>query len=198
MIISEGLARVLEKKIGDQVLVQNEAFIIKEILPTMKAAESISLVLLPNSIVKQWMPFANNDTQGLFALVTADNPSAIGMELKQLDNSLRVDITNNEDFVKLNLQSLMIFIIVLSVFILIITGMLLLSTFQLLFYKLKDQLMVLRSLGASSRQIGRIINTQLSAIILFGVLFGTTGGVLIIKIWLPQLVSIIIITYCEK
>ena len=51
--------------------------------------------------------------------------------------------------------------------------------------------MVLRSLGASSKQIGRIINTQLSAIILFGVLFGTTGGVLIIKIWLPQLVSLL-------
>lgn len=51
--------------------------------------------------------------------------------------------------------------------------------------------MVLRSLGASSRQIGRIINTQLSAIILFGIIFGTTGGVLIIKIWLPQLVSLL-------
>ena len=191
IIISEGLASVLKKKIGDQVLVQNEAFIIKEILPTMKATETMSLVLLPNSIVKQWMPFADNETQGLFALVTADNPSAISMEFKQLDNSLRVDLTNKEDFVQRNLQSLVIFIIVLSVFILIITGMLLLSTFQLFFYKLKEQLMVLRSLGASSKQIGRLINTQLSAIILFGVLIGTTVGVLIIKIWLPQLVSLL-------
>ena len=191
IILSEGLASVLKKKIGDQVLVQNEAFIIKEILPTMKAAETMSLVLLPNSIVKQWMPFADNETQGLFALVTANNPSAISMEFKQLDNSLRVDLTNKEDFVQRNLQSLGIFIIVLSVFILIITGMLLLSTFQLFFYKLKEQLMVLRSLGASSKQIGRLINTQLSAIILFGVLIGTTVGVLIIKIWLPQLVSLL-------
>ncbi len=191
IIISEGLANVLQKKVGDQVLVQNDAFIIKEILPTMKAAETMSFVLLPNSIVKQWMPFANNETEGLFALITADNPTAIGMELKQLDNSLRVDITNNEGFVKQNLQSLKIFIIVLSVFILLITGMLLLSTFQLLFYKLKEQLMVLRSLGASSRQIGRIINTQLSAIILFGVIVGMICGMLIIKIWLPQLVTLL-------
>lgn len=191
MIISEGLAKVLKKKIGDQVLVQNDTFIVKEILPTMKAAESMNFVLLPNSIVRQWMTFANNETRGLFALITADNPSTLGMELKHLDNSLRVDITNNGDFVKQNLQSLMIFIIVLSVFILIITGMLLLSTFQLLFYKLKEQLMVLRSLGASSRQIGGIINTQLSAIILFGVIVGTTFGVLIIKIWLPQLVTLL-------
>jgi putative ABC transport system permease protein len=198
IIISEGLAKVLKKKIGEQVLVQNEAFIIKEIVPTMKATESMSFVLLPNTIVKQWMPFANNKTQGLFALIAADNPTAISMELKQLDNSLRVDITNEEDFVKQNLQSLMIFIIVLSVFILIITGMLLLSTFQLLFYKLKEQLMVLRTLGASSRQIGRIINTQLSAIILFGVIFGTIGGMLIIKIWLPQLVSLLSLPYAKN
>ncbi|MEH7109700.1 FtsX-like permease family protein [Bacillus sp. JJ1764] len=191
IILSEGLARVLKKKLGDHVLVQNQAFIIKEILPTMKATETTNFALLPNSIVKQWMPYANNESKGLFALITADHPSAIGMKLKQLDKSLRVDITNDGDFVKQNLQSLMIFIIVLSVFILIITGMLLLSTFQLLFYKLKEQLMVLRSLGGSSRQIGRIINTQLSAIILFGVIVGITCGVLIIKVWLPQLVTLL-------
>ena len=191
VVVSEGLAKVLGKNIGDQIHVQNNSFVIKEILPTMKAAESISIVVLPNTIVKQWMTNANNKQQGLFALLTAENPSAIGMELKQLDNSLRVDITNEGDFVKQNLQSLMIFIIVLSVFILIITGMLLLSTFQLLFYKLKEQLMVLRSLGASSRQIGHIINTQLSAISLFGVIVGTAAGVMIIKIWLPQLVTLL-------
>ncbi|REK74440.1 FtsX-like permease family protein [Paenibacillus paeoniae] len=191
VIISEGLAKVLKKEIGDSVLVHNETFVIKEILPTMKSAESMSFVLLPNSIVKGWMPYANDETQGLFALITADHPSALGIELKQLDGSLRVDITSNEGFVKQNLQSLMVFILVLSVFILIITGMLLLSTFQLLFYKLKEQLMVLRSLGASSRQIGRMINTQLSVIVLLGVLLGTAAGVLIIKIWLPQLVSLL-------
>lgn len=198
IIVSEGLAKVLNIQIGDQVLVQNNAFIINEILPTMKATESMSFVLLPNSIVRQWLPFANQDTQGLFALITADNPSTISMELKQLDNSLRVDITNDEDFVKQNLQSLMVFIIVLSVFILIITGMLLLSTFHLLFYKLKEQLMVLRTLGASSKQIGRIINTQLFAIILFGVIAGTTGGFLIVKIWLPQLVSLLSLPHAKN
>lgn len=191
MIISEGLAKILQKKVGDQVLVQNEFFMVKEILPTMKAAESISFILLPNSIVRKWMPAANDETRGLFALIKADNPSVAGREIYQLDSSLRIDTTNDDEFVKRNLQSLMIFIIVLSVFILIITSMLLVSIFQLLFYKLKEQLMILRSLGASSEQIGRIINTQLSAIIICGVAIGTIFGVLITKIWLPQLISIL-------
>jgi len=190
-IISEGLASFIRKEIGDQILVQNETFVIKEILPTMKSAEAINFVLLPNAVVKRWMSFANEETGGLFALIAAKQPSITGMELKQLDGSLRVDITNEQDYVKRNLQSLMIFIIVLSAFILIITGMLLLSTFQLLFYKLQQQLMILRSLGASAKQVGRIINTQLSAIIVLGVMMGTTCSLLIIKIWLPQLIALL-------
>lgn len=189
IILSEGIANVLKKSVGDTVMVQNETFLIKEILPTIKMAESMSFVLLQNSIVKKWVPYANNETEGLFALVTTDNPSTVGRDIKQIDNTLRIDITNEYDFVKLNLQSLMIFIIVLSVFILFITGMLLLSTFQLLFYKLKEQLMILRSLGASSNQIGRIVYTQLSSIIFFGVVIGTVVSMLIIKLGLPQLIS---------
>ncbi|WP_456278675.1 FtsX-like permease family protein [Bacillus sp. AK128] len=189
IILSEGIAKVLQKNMGDQVLVQNTTFIIKEILPTVKMAEETSFVLLQNSVVKEWVPYADHETKGLFALIEADHPSEIGRNIKQIDSNLRVDITNEYDFVKMNLQSLMIFIIVLSVFILIITGMLLLSTFQLLFYKLKEQLMVLRSLGASSNQIGKIINTQLSFIILLGVIMGTVVSLLVIKLGLPQLIS---------
>jgi putative ABC transport system permease protein len=189
IILSEGIANVLKKSIGDTVMVQNETFLIKEILPTMKMAESMSFVILKNSVVKQWVPYANSQTEGLFALITTDNLSTLGKDIKQIDNTFRIDITNEYDFVKLNLQSLMIFIIVLSVFILIITGMLLLSSFQLLFYKLKEQLMILRSLGASSNQIGRIINTQLSSIILLGVVIGTFVSLLIIKLALPNLIS---------
>lgn len=189
IILSEGIAKVLKKSIGDTVLVQNETFFIKDILPTIKMAEETSFILMQNSVVKQWVPYADNDTEGLFALIIADNPSTVGRNIKQIDNTLRIDITNEYDFVKLNIQSLMIFIIVLSFFILVITGMLLLSTFQLLFYKLKEQLMILRTLGASSNQIGRIINTQLSTIILFGIVSGTVVSILIIKLGLPQLIS---------
>ncbi|QOR64981.1 FtsX-like permease family protein [Cytobacillus suaedae] len=189
VILSEGIAKVLKKNIGDEILVENKSFLIKEILTTIKMAEETSFILMQNAVVKQWVPYGSSDTEGLFVLIKADYPKAVGQELKQLDNTFRIDIMNEYDFVKLNLQSLMIYIIVLSVFIVVITGMLLLSTFQLFFYKLKEQFMILRSLGASSNQIGRIINTQLTSIITLGVVVGTVVSILIIKFGLPQLIT---------
>ena len=68
----------------------------------------------------------------------------------------------------MNFQALAIYIIVLSVFVLMITIVLLISTFQLVFYKLKEQLMVLRALGATKKQVGQIVQTQLMAILTIG------------------------------
>ena len=51
--------------------------------------------------------------------------------------------------------------------------------------------MILRALGASVKQVGRIVKLQLSLIISFGVMLGTTLSLVVIKSWLPQLISLL-------
>lgn len=50
--------------------------------------------------------------------------------------------------------------------------------------------MVLRALGASTKQIRTIVQLQLSSIVIFGVLLGITVSLLVIKSWLPQLIDL--------
>ncbi|WP_155590880.1 ABC transporter permease [Lysinibacillus cavernae] len=192
-VLSENVARIFKKNVGDTIHIQSHNFVVQEILPTMKGTDSPNVILLSNSIVKNWMNNSQSQTAGMFALIKTDGDyaKAVGTELKQLDETLRVDIMSDYDLFKRNLQSLMIFMIVLSIFILLISSVLLLSTFQLLFYKIKEQLMVLRALGASVKQVGRIVRLQLSLIISFGVVLGTTLSLLVIKIWLPQLIGLL-------
>lgn len=192
-ILSENVARIFNKQVGDPIHIQGQDFIVREILPAIKGTDSPSFILLPNDIVKAWMKDSQPQTAGMFALIKTDEDRAklVGAELKQLDHTLRVDIMSDYDVFKRNLQSLMVFMIVLSVFILLISSVLLLSTFQLLFYKIKEQLMILRALGASVKQVGRIVRLQLSCMIAFGVMLGTTLSLLIIKLWLPQLISLL-------
>ena len=204
VVIAENVARLFHKEVGDTLNVtfnkttgdSDEAntgsFTIQEILPPLKGTDSPNFILMQNDVLKSWMNNSNAQTAGMFALIkTEDNmATSVGTDLKQLDETLRVDVMSDYDEFKRNLQALIIFMIVLSFFILLISSVLLLSTFQLLFYKIKEQLMVFRALGASTKQVGRIVQLQLSTIIGVGVLLGTAVSLLIIKSWLPQLISL--------
>ncbi|MCS1390089.1 ABC transporter permease [Lysinibacillus boronitolerans] len=192
-ILSENVARLFNKRVGDSIHIQSKDFIVQEILPTIKGTDSPNIILLANDVVKAWMNNSQPQTAGIFALIKTDEgrAKAVGAEIKQQDPTLRVDVMSEYDAIKRNLQSLMVFMIVLSVFILLISSVLLLSTFQLLFYKIKEQLMILRALGASVKQVGRIVKLQLSLIISFGVMLGTTLSLVVIKSWLPQLISLL-------
>lgn len=203
VVITENVARLLKKELGDTLQITfNKSvdgsleadigeFIIQEILPPIKGTESPNFILLQNDVLRTWMVNSDEQTAGMYSLIQTDgNATNVGMEIKQLDETLRVDVASEYDFYKRNLQALMIFMIVLSVFILLISSVLLMSTFQLLFYKIKEQLMVLRALGATNKQVGRIVQLQLSLIVSFGVVLGTAVSLLVIKYWLPQLINL--------
>ncbi|UPW85083.1 ABC transporter permease [Lysinibacillus sp. Ag94] len=204
VVITENVARLFQKEvgdtlnvtfnktIGDSVEANTGSFTIQEILSPLKGTDSPNFILMQNDELKTWMNNSNAQTAGMFALIkTEDNmATSVGTDLKQLDETLRVDVMSDYNEFKRNLQALIIFMVVLSFFILLISSVLLLSTFQLLFYKIKEQLMVFRALGASNKQVGRIVQLQLSTIIGVGVLLGTAVSLLIIKSWLPQLISL--------
>ncbi|MGE8005012.1 ABC transporter permease [Lysinibacillus sp. NPDC093216] len=204
VVITENVARLFHKEVGDTLNVtfnktigdtveaNTGSFTIQEILSPLKGTDSPNFILMQNDELKTWMNNSNAQTAGMFALIkTEDNmATSVGTDLKQLDETLRVDVMSDYDEFKRNLQALIIFMVVLSFFILLISSVLLLSTFQLLFYKIKEQLMVFRALGASTKQVGRIVQLQLSTIIGVGVFLGTAVSLLIIKSWLPQLISL--------
>lgn len=192
VVVSQKIATLFKKEVGDTLNIEFTPYTIKEILTPLPGASDVQVVILHNDTVNQWLPEDAQDAAGVFTLIDLHEsayPSFVTEQLIELDKELRIDITNEYDFVKANFQALSIFIIVLSFFVLIITCVLLISTFQLVFYQLKEQLMVLRALGATKKQVGKIVQVQLMTIISTGVVFGTLLSLVVIKSWLPQLIE---------
>ncbi|MFF5995638.1 FtsX-like permease family protein [Lysinibacillus sp. KU-BSD001] len=191
VVISEKIAQLSKKQVGDTIDIESNPYIVKEILTPLPNASDVKAIILANDTVRNWLTIKDYEV-GVYTLIDIDksaSPQHITELLQGLDNELRIDIVNEYDFAKQNFQALSIFIIVLSVFVLLITVVLLISTFQLVFYKLKEQLMVLRALGATKHQVGQIVQTQLMTILTVGLLSGVLSSLAVIKLWLPFLVE---------
>lgn len=191
VIVSEKIASIFQKTTGDIMDINNSPYFIKEILEPSQDNLNAELLILTNDTVRQWIDFSVDDVGGLFTLIELKekgSTSLVSQQLFQLDEELQIDSTNKFELIHENFQALVIFIIVLSVFVLLITTMLLLSTFQLVFYKLNEQLMVLRTLGATTRQVGKIVQIQLFIMITTGVIVGTLLSAFVVKMLLPFLI----------
>ena len=67
---------------------------------------------------------------------------ALTNQIHKIDKELRIDIAEEDDFLKSNLASLHIFIVILSVLILIITSLLLMSNFEVFYINIKVNLLL--------------------------------------------------------
>lgn len=184
IIISERLLSSLEKSIGDQLIIEHNTFTIADTLPI----NEFNTAYMTNSDMKAMFPYMQ---EGKFVLVQTlpELEEIVGTQIAEMDESLRIDLLNESDTMQRNIESLLIFIIVLSVFVLIITGTLLLSNFRIIFTKLQKQLMRLRAIGATMRQVAIIVLTQLTTIIIIGVTAGTLLGVGMMKIGLHTIIQ---------
>ena len=185
VVISELLAKTLSVSVGDSITLNFDQYKVIEILPTPTGAEPTNMALVQNDALKK------ADAVGLFMLIESSNPQLLTKQLTSIDEQLRIDLVDEYDFVKMNLQFLFVLTIIFSVFILFITALLLLSTMQLLFMKLKEQFMILRSLGATAKQIAQLIKVQLTIIMVVGLVSGLGCSFLIVRFALPSVVSIL-------
>ncbi|WP_042473666.1 ABC transporter permease [Bacillus ndiopicus] len=191
VVISQKIAKLFDKEVGDTLLIEFQPYTIVEVITPLPGASDVELVILAHATAKA-ISTSRVEGEGLYALLDIDKKipvKEVTAQLFQLDEELRVDIVNEYDYVKANFQALMVFIIVLSFFVLLITIVLLISAFQLVLVKLKEQLMVLRALGASKKQVGKIVQMQLLTILAAGVVSGSLFSLAIIKFALPTLVE---------
>lgn len=185
VIVSEMLLQTTGKALGDTLTIEGKPMRIIETInvPT-------SMVLAPRDMVLSTLQ-APHEAVGKFALVAtvdqANYATTVGTAIGQLDKALRVDLQNDSEFVQRNIASLRLFSGVLTAFILLIVGTLLLANFQLLFTKLNQQLTVLRAIGGTQRQVGKIVFVQVTTIIAMGVFIGSIAGVVMMKQGVPLL-----------
>lgn len=183
VIVSDLLAKTLDVTVNDDIVLNDKAYTVIEVVPTQMGAEPFQMAFVHNDEIK------HSGFEALFMLIQTDEVREVAQLLKTFDSQLRVDIVDDYDFIKMNLQTLLVFVVVLSVFVLLITALLLLSTMQLLFTKLKEQLMILRSLGASTAQIAKLVRIQLVSIVCLGLILGAVLSFATIHYALPGLIK---------
>lgn len=175
--INKGLAKTLNVKVGDKVVIEGKPFTLVEIIKDLDATSIAPDVIIMNQKIANMYVEINDHikAEATYLLIEANegtNLFTLSNEIKSYDKDLRIDITEQDPLIKGNLQSLHTFVIVLSILVLIVTSLLIISNFELLLYKMKNQFAIMRSLGATTRQLSKMIFIQSTMINVAGVCIG--------------------------
>ncbi len=177
VVMNKGLAKVLHAKIGYKILIENKKYTLVETVDDLTATGSApDMLILNQKVVKSYIQAKDNrKAEATYLLIKAKknvNTLTLANQIKSYDKDLRIDIAEQDYGVKSNLQSLHLFIVVLSVLVLIVTSLIIISNFELLLYKMRNQFAIMRSLGASTKQISKIIMIQSTVINITGISLG--------------------------
>ncbi|PFP33165.1 ABC transporter permease [Priestia megaterium] len=175
--MNKALAKTLHAKVGDKVSIQGHSFTLVEIINDLDATGiAPDMILMNQKTAKEYNRLNEHiHADATYLLIKAKkgtNVLTLSNQIKSYDKDLRIDIAEQDPFVKSNLQSLQVFVIVLSFLVLIVTSLLIISNFELLLYKMKNQFAIMRSLGATTKQVSQLIFTQSIIINFSGICIG--------------------------
>ncbi|TWT07714.1 FtsX-like permease family protein [Planococcus sp. CPCC 101016] len=193
VILTENLANSLNLSIGEQIEIEQDSFEIAEILTNAQgtgiAPDMVIFSLERANLLKDTeQSFLQNETTALM-VKAKDQTDLIAManEIKKTQPNVRVDIIEQDEAAKNNIDSLTLFIVVLSGLTLIITSVMVISNFDLFIYKNKNQFAIMRALGAKTTQLSKIIRIQSSMITAAGALLGLAISYLTDQFLQPRL-----------
>lgn len=178
--MNKALAKTLHAKVGDKVSIQGHSFTLVEVINDLDATGiAPDMILMNQKKAKEYNRLNEHvHADATYLLIKAKkgtNVLTLSNQIKSYDKDLRIDVAEQDPFVKNNLQSLQVFVIVLSFLVLIVTSLLIISNFELLLYKMKNQFAIMRSLGATTKQISQLIFTQSIIINFSGICIGLLG-----------------------
>lgn len=176
IILNEELARFLKVAVGDEVVVEGKGFRTAEIIEDPQGLTSIAIIHYDD--MASFVGEGEYASGLMLKLARGVEALSIAQKIRDMDGHLRIDLVEQNELVQSNMRTLQIYIIVLSFLVLVVTSLLVLSNLEILLYKLRNQISILRSIGAATAQIGRIVLIQSVAINLTGTVLGMTASVL--------------------
>ncbi|WP_042347180.1 FtsX-like permease family protein [Bacillus massiliigorillae] len=175
--MNASLAEALQIDKGKQVIIEGESFKLVETLKDIKAGGTTPDLLIMSKESVQQFVFEKTKKmhEATYMLIKGEDGADVlkmAAAIKRFDKELRIDIAEENEYLKMNLESLKVFLIVISVLVVIVTSLLIVSNFDVLLYKSKNQLAVMRSIGATNKQLKHMIMIQSSTINMIGVTSG--------------------------
>lgn len=176
LILTQDLAQFLNVEVGDDVSVEGNTLQVSEIIEETMGDVSFAVVH-PTQLKHLLEP--GEQTKGIMLKLVEDADTLAVMEqLRDIDPELRIDLFEQNEFVVTNLRTLHTYIIILSMLLIGITALLIVSNFEIMLYKLRNQIAILRALGATTKQMSLIIWFQSVVINFSGVIIGALLSIL--------------------
>lgn len=180
IILNESLAEKLAISIGDPVKIEGVTYYVKEIKSDLvQAGPTVHNIVVNRKQLQESMVKLNKvDAVATYILMKVHDEEKIynvAEQIREIDPDLRIDIAKEEEFMKNNLNLLYQYMVVLSVLVILMTSLFIITNFDVFLYKYKSQLAIMRSVGASTRQVFQVMFIQSFFINILGCL----GGVLV-------------------
>lgn len=177
VILNKALAEALNVEIGDSILIENKSFKVKEVLSDSNATGLIPDMLILSRATVQEITYEKTgvNNEATYILIKAvENADILSLanKTRAIDSELRIDVAEENEYLQTNLESLNIFMVILSFLLIIVTSLLIISNFEVFLYKYKNQFAIMRSIGATSKQMFKVILIQGSLINIIGAILG--------------------------
>ncbi|MCF2716479.1 FtsX-like permease family protein [Paenibacillus sp. UKAQ_18] len=177
VIINQTLAQTLNLTEGKTLLLENKKFTIKEIIADSNSGGTTSAILIvPWGTLKkiefQKTGILNEATYVLIQTAEKTDNYELANSIHRIDQELRIDIAEQDPFLQKNMKSLRFLIITISFLILLVTSLIIISNLQAFMYKYKHEFAVMRSFGAKSTDLFKIILLQSSLLNICGATLG--------------------------
>jgi putative ABC transport system permease protein len=177
IILNNKLAKTLNVNKDDTVNIEGRIYSIEELINDYDAAGvTPDIIIMSREDVKRiTVKKTGENLEATYILIKVKqntDPLLVANKVRKQFTDLRVDIAKEDEYVKSNLASLNNFLIVLSVLLLIVTSLLIIANFEMFLYKYKNQFAIMRTLGATSKQLFKIALIQNSVINIIGAICG--------------------------
>ncbi|ANA78985.1 ABC transporter permease [Paenibacillus glucanolyticus] len=203
LILNQSLADELQLQAGSQMTVEGKVYTVKEIIgDPVGGAESVSNILLMNrEEVKQIEAArARHEMLSSYMMVqAADHTDLLILSeyLQELDPGFTVEIAEQSSALKAGLSLLSNYILVISVLIVMVIALLIISNFEGMLHKYRFQFAVLRSMGAQTEQLFKMVFIQCSVTDGLGVVCGLLVSLLSYSYIIPWISGLFAVPISE-
>lgn len=178
LILNQSLAEELQLRVGSRMKVEGKAYTVTEIIgdPVAAAGTTSDLLLMNREEVRQIKAAgAQHDAVSSYVMVQAADDTdllVLSEQLQELEPGLTIEIAAENSTLKAGLSILGNYILVISVLIVMVISLLIVSNFEGMLHKYRFQFAILRSMGAQTEQLFKMVFIQCTVTNGLGVLSG--------------------------
>jgi putative ABC transport system permease protein len=157
IIINSVLANVLQRGVGDKIIVSGKSLLIREIIKdSTKSSANIAMAIVSQKTLTHITKEKNVSN---FILIKGDKNVAIqklAERISIVDRSVKLQMIEADSLFRASVETFSSFIYVLSLSVIFIVGLFVVSIFRNFMYKYNHSMAIIRAIGGNIRQVSQL------------------------------------------